>query len=83
MTPVEGTWKQIELYRGMTPQQRLQVVFRLHALTRALAAQGVKHQEQLSNQEAAALLGLSEAAASMRYLRAVRRLRAELLPGGQ
>jgi hypothetical protein len=44
MTPVEGTWKQIELYRGMTPQQRLQVVFRLHALTRALAAQGVKHQ---------------------------------------
>jgi RNA polymerase sigma-70 factor (ECF subfamily) len=38
--------------------------------------------EQLSNQEVAAALGLSEAAASMRYLRAVRRLRAALLPGG-
>jgi hypothetical protein len=44
MTPEEGTWKQIEVYRAMTPQQRLQVVFRLHALTRALVTQGVKHQ---------------------------------------
>jgi RNA polymerase sigma-70 factor, ECF subfamily len=40
----------------------------------------MKHQEQLPNQEVAALLGLSEAAASMRYLRAVRRLRAALVP---
>jgi RNA polymerase sigma-70 factor (ECF subfamily) len=40
----------------------------------------MRHAEQLSNQEAAALLGLTEAAASMRYLRAVRRLRATLLP---
>jgi RNA polymerase sigma-70 factor (ECF subfamily) len=40
----------------------------------------MRHAEQLSNQEVAALLGLSEAAASMRYLRAVRRLRATLLP---
>jgi RNA polymerase sigma-70 factor (ECF subfamily) len=44
----------------------------------------MRHGEQLSNQEVAAALGLSEAAASMRYLRAVRRLRAVLLPeGGQ
>jgi len=43
----------------------------------------MRHGEQLSNQEVAAALGLTEAAASMRYLRAVRRLRAELLPGGQ
>ena len=43
----------------------------------------MRHSEQLSNQEVAALLGLTEAAASMRYLRAVRRLRTELLPGGQ
>jgi RNA polymerase sigma-70 factor (ECF subfamily) len=40
----------------------------------------MRHFEQLSNQEVAAALGLSEAAASMRYLRALRRLRALLLP---
>jgi RNA polymerase sigma-70 factor (ECF subfamily) len=40
----------------------------------------MRHAEQLSNQEVAAVLGLTEAAASMRYLRAVRRLRATLLP---
>jgi RNA polymerase sigma-70 factor (ECF subfamily) len=34
--------------------------------------------EQVPNQEAAAYLGLSEAAASMRYLRAVRRLQGQL-----
>jgi RNA polymerase sigma-70 factor (ECF subfamily) len=42
----------------------------------------MRHGEQLSNQEVAAALGLTEAAASMRYLRAVRRLRTALLPGG-
>src|SRR5438034_7133137 len=41
----------------------------------------LRHREQLSNQQVAEGLGLSEAAASMRYLRAVRRLRAALLPG--
>jgi RNA polymerase sigma-70 factor (ECF subfamily) len=41
----------------------------------------MRHFEQLSNQEAAALLGLTEAAASMRYLRAVRRLRTLLTQG--
>jgi RNA polymerase sigma-70 factor (ECF subfamily) len=40
----------------------------------------LRHGEQLSNQEVAAALGLTEAAASMRYLRAVRRLRTALLP---
>ena len=39
----------------------------------------LRHQEQLSNQDAASQLGLSEAAASMRYLRALRRLRANLI----
>jgi len=38
----------------------------------------MRHFEQLSNQDVAAALGLTEAAASMRYLRAVRRLRAAL-----
>jgi RNA polymerase sigma-70 factor (ECF subfamily) len=42
----------------------------------------MRHAEQLSNQEVAATLSLTEAAASMRYLRAVRRLRQVLLPGG-
>lgn len=41
----------------------------------------LRHREQLSNQQVAETLGLSEAAASMRYLRAIRRLRAALLPG--
>jgi len=40
----------------------------------------MRHGEQLSNQEVAAALTLTEAAASMRYLRAVRRLRELLLP---
>jgi len=40
----------------------------------------MRHFEELSNQEVAAALGLSEAAASMRYLRALRRLRAVLVP---
>jgi RNA polymerase sigma-70 factor (ECF subfamily) len=39
----------------------------------------MRHFEQLSNQEVAAALGLSDAAASMRYLRALRRLRALLV----
>lgn len=39
----------------------------------------LRHQELLSNQEAAAAQGVTEAAASMRYLRAVRRLKAALV----
>ncbi len=38
----------------------------------------MRHFEHLSNQEIAQALGLSEAAAGMRYLRAMRRLRALL-----
>jgi RNA polymerase sigma-70 factor (ECF subfamily) len=43
----------------------------------------MRHREQLSNQDVAAALGLTEAAASMRYLRAIRRLRSALLPDPQ
>ena len=39
----------------------------------------MRHYEQLSNQEVSQALGLSEPAASMRYLRAVRRLRSMLM----
>jgi RNA polymerase sigma-70 factor (ECF subfamily) len=41
----------------------------------------MRHFEQLSNQDVAAALDLTEPAASMRYLRAVRRLRDLLMPG--
>ena len=39
----------------------------------------MRHYEQLSNSEVAQTLGLTEPAASMRYLRAIRRLRAMLV----
>ena len=42
----------------------------------------MRHYEQLTNQEVAQALGLTEPAASMRYLRAVRRLREMLLGDG-
>jgi RNA polymerase sigma-70 factor (ECF subfamily) len=35
----------------------------------------MRHQEQLGNSEVAEILGLSQPAAGMRYLRAIRRLR--------
>jgi RNA polymerase sigma-70 factor (ECF subfamily) len=40
----------------------------------------MRHFEQLANQEVASALGLTEAAASMRYLRAIRRLRDLMAP---
>lgn len=43
----------------------------------------MRHYEQLSNTEVAEVLGLTEPAASMRYLRAVRRLRQLLLDYSQ
>ena len=42
----------------------------------------MRHTEQLSNQDVAQTLGLTEAAASMRYLRSLRRLKQILLPEG-
>jgi RNA polymerase sigma-70 factor, ECF subfamily len=42
----------------------------------------MRHHESLSNQEVAAALDLTEAAASMRYLRALRRLREVLVSDG-
>ena len=40
----------------------------------------MRHYEQLANQEVASALGLTEAAASMRYLRAIRKLRDLMAP---
>src|SRR3954470_20078104 len=42
----------------------------------------MRHHEMLSNQDVARALQLTEAAASMRYLRALRRLRTVLVPDG-
>jgi len=43
----------------------------------------MRHYEHLSNQEIGQLLGLSEPAASMRYLRAIRRLKQVMSDGSQ
>jgi hypothetical protein len=44
MTPGEGLQKQIEIYRRMTGQQRLQIGFELYELARGLVRAGVRHQ---------------------------------------
>jgi RNA polymerase sigma-70 factor (ECF subfamily) len=70
MTPAEAaTWHELER-RFQAAIEELDDIDREVILMR--------HFEQLSNSEAAAALGLSEPAASMRYLRAMRRLRALL-----
>jgi hypothetical protein len=51
MTPDEGLRLQIESYRRMTPQRRLQIGFELYDLTRTLVRQGVKHQHPDWNDE--------------------------------
>jgi RNA polymerase sigma-70 factor (ECF subfamily) len=53
---------QVELAIGMLPDVDREIIL-------------MRHYEQLSNQDIAAVLQLSEPAASMRYLRALRRLR--------
>jgi hypothetical protein len=44
MTPKEGLQKQIEIYRAMTGQQRLQIAFDLYETSRALVRAGVRYQ---------------------------------------
>jgi RNA polymerase sigma-70 factor, ECF subfamily len=64
-------------------QQELQARLELALTTLDEADREVilmRHHEQLSNQDVAAALGLSEAAASMRHLRALRRLKEALRP---
>ncbi len=58
-----------------------EVLQRLDAADREILA--LRHYEQLTNQEAAEELGISPAAASKRYVRALERLKAELgqMPG--
>jgi hypothetical protein len=42
MTPEEGMWTQIEMYRRMTPQERLQISFELDDWLRTFVHRGVK-----------------------------------------
>ena len=44
VSPDEGLRMQIEAYQRMTPQERLQICFRLSALARTLSRQGIRHQ---------------------------------------
>jgi hypothetical protein len=44
MTPEEGMWKQIEVYRRMTGQQRLQVGFELYDLAHEMVRCSVRQQ---------------------------------------
>jgi RNA polymerase sigma-70 factor (ECF subfamily) len=73
LTPsAQATWQE-------TLRRFQEAVERLDTIDREIIL--MRHFEKLSNQEAAQVLGLSSAAASMRYLRAVRRLRTLL--GGE
>jgi RNA polymerase sigma-70 factor (ECF subfamily) len=60
--------------------QRAEMKYRLEQLLKAMNALdqeiiALRHFEQLSNSEAAQVLGINESAASTRYVRAIRRLR--------
>lgn len=73
LTPsAAATWQE-------TLRRFQEAVERLDTIDREIIL--MRHFEKLSNQEAAQVLGLTSAAASMRYLRAVRRLRGLL--GGE
>ena len=43
MTPDEALEKQIELYRAMTGEQRLQIALNLHELACDVAREGIRH----------------------------------------
>jgi hypothetical protein len=43
MTPDEALEKQIELYRAMTGEQRLEIALNLHELACDVAREGIRH----------------------------------------
>src|SRR5262245_32941418 len=69
------------LLRAERQMQIQQALNQMEPLDREVLA--LRHYEQLSNQETAQVLGLSEAAASVRFIRALRRLKNMLqhIPG--
>jgi hypothetical protein len=44
MTPEDALERQIELYRGMTGEQRLSIALDLHELACEVAREGIRHQ---------------------------------------
>jgi hypothetical protein len=44
MTPEAALEKQIELYRAMTPERRLEIALGLHDLACDVAREGIRHQ---------------------------------------
>lgn len=44
MTPEAALQKQIELYRRMTGEERLQIALRLHEFSCQIAREGIRHQ---------------------------------------
>jgi Rv0078B-related antitoxin len=44
MTPEAALEKQVEKYRAMTGEERLKVALELHALSCAIARDGIRHQ---------------------------------------
>ena len=90
LTARPWTWRAALRDQGPTPAAdaiRRELVERFHAALEELGEGDreiliMRHFEHLSNAESAAALGLSEPAAGMRYLRALRRL-ARFWPGGR
>jgi hypothetical protein len=50
MTPEAALRRQIERYRSMTGQERLQIALELHALACDLAREGIRHQFPLASE---------------------------------
>jgi len=50
MTPETALHRQIECYRKMTGQQRLQIALELHALSCNLAREGIRRQFPLADE---------------------------------
>ncbi len=49
MTPQQALEKQIELYRGMTPAQRLDIALELHEMACEMSRLGIRHQNPDAN----------------------------------
>jgi len=49
MTPEAALEKQIELYRAMTPEQRLNIALGLHELSCEVAREGIRYQHPQAN----------------------------------
>ena len=51
MNPEQAAQKQIEMYRQMTGEQRLQIALNLHKLSCDVAREGIRHQHPEATEE--------------------------------